>query len=63
MPLTNNEQVDVTAIKAKTDNLPVDPADASDVASAISTMRGGGFRYLKNIVRSNGCFSSHFGRN
>jgi CCR4-NOT transcriptional regulation complex NOT5 subunit len=31
---------DVTAIKAKTDNLPSDPADASDIASAFGTVNG-----------------------
>ncbi len=29
---------DVTSIKAKTDNLPIDPADASDIASSFSTV-------------------------
>lgn len=29
---------EVAAIKAKTDNLPIDPADASDIASAFSTV-------------------------
>ena len=29
---------DIAAIKAKTDNLPADPADASDIASAFSTV-------------------------
>lgn len=29
---------DVTAVKAKTDNLPTDPADASDIAGAFSTV-------------------------
>lgn len=31
---------DVAAIKAKTDNLPSDPADASDIASSFSTVNG-----------------------
>jgi len=31
---------DVTAIKAKSDNLPSDPADASDIASAFITVNG-----------------------
>lgn len=31
---------EVAAIKAKTDNLPTDPADASDVASSFSTVNG-----------------------
>lgn len=31
---------EVAAIKAKTDNLPSDPADASDIASAFSTVNG-----------------------
>lgn len=30
----------VAAIKAKTDNLPADPADASDIASALATIAG-----------------------
>lgn len=30
----------VAAVKAKTDNLPSDPADASDIASAFSTVNG-----------------------
>lgn len=40
--IRNTEPVDVsanvTAIKAKTDNLPSDPADASDIAGAFSTV-------------------------
>jgi hypothetical protein len=31
---------EIAAIKAKTDNLPSDPADASDIASAFSTVNG-----------------------
>lgn len=31
-------QTAITAIKAKTDNLPVDPADASDIAAAFATV-------------------------
>jgi hypothetical protein len=31
---------EVAAIKAKTDNLPTDPADASDIASSFSTVNG-----------------------
>jgi hypothetical protein len=31
---------EIAAIKAKTDNLPADPADASDVASAFTTVNG-----------------------
>ena len=34
----NHIDTDVAAIKAKTDNLPADPADASDVAAAFSTV-------------------------
>lgn len=35
---TAPDNTSITAIKAKTDNLPSDPADASDVASAFSTV-------------------------
>jgi len=36
--LTSYVDTEVTAIKAKTDNLPNDPADASDIASSFSTV-------------------------
>lgn len=36
----SNLSSDVAAIKAKTDNLPSDPADASDIASSFSTVNG-----------------------
>jgi hypothetical protein len=38
--LTGYVDTEVAAIKAKTDNLPSDPADASDIASAFSTVNG-----------------------
>ena len=37
---TSPANSDIAAIKAKTDNLPSDPADASDIASAFSTVNG-----------------------
>ncbi len=36
--LVDNVNASITAIKAKTDNLPSDPADASDIAGAFSTV-------------------------
>lgn len=37
-PAGASVSADVAAVKAKTDNLPADPADASDIASAFSTV-------------------------
>lgn len=37
---TEPDNSSITAIKAKTDNLPSDPADASDIASSFSTVAG-----------------------
>lgn len=37
---TAPDNTSITAIKAKTDNLPVDPADASDIAAAFATTDG-----------------------
>lgn len=38
--ITGYIDTEVAAIKAKTDNLPTDPADASDIAAAFSTVNG-----------------------
>lgn len=37
---TAPDNAGITAIKAKTDNLPTDPADASDIAAAFGTVNG-----------------------
>jgi hypothetical protein len=36
--VTTSDSADIAAIKAKTDNLPTDPADASDIAASFSTV-------------------------
>lgn len=40
---TAPDNASITAIKAKTDNLPSDPADASDVAAAFTEIKGTGW--------------------
>lgn len=40
---------EVGAIKAKTDNLPTDPADASDISAAITAVRGADSDTLKTL--------------